>query len=44
MHQWVTELKQYLPTDTPIVIAGNKSDLHNNTQIDEETVKGYAKS
>ena len=44
MNQWVVELKQYLPPETPIIIAGNKSDLYNNLKIDEETVKQYAKS
>lgn len=44
MNQWVVELKQYLPAETPIVIAGNKSDLHNNLKIDDDTAKSYAKS
>ena len=44
MNQWVVELKQYLPPETPIIIAGNKSDLYNNLKIEEETVKQYAKS
>ena len=27
MNQWVTELRQYLPSQVPIMIAGNKSDM-----------------
>lgn len=29
MNQWVTELRNYLPNEIPILIAGNKSDLYN---------------
>jgi GTPase SAR1 family protein len=27
--QWVKELRKYLPIETPIIIAGNKSDMSN---------------
>ena len=27
MNQWVSELRQYLPSQIPIMIAGNKSDM-----------------
>ena len=42
MDRWMSELKQYLPQDTPIVIAGNKCDLPNKI-IDEDSVSKYAK-
>ena len=32
---WVNELRKYLPSDTPIIIAGNKCDI-NNRQISIE--------
>ena len=35
---WVTELRKYLPQDTPIIIAGNKCDI-NNRQIGLETAE-----
>ncbi|CDW82186.1 ras family gtpase [Stylonychia lemnae] len=44
MNQWVTELKNYLPAEIPIMIAGNKSDLYNNIAIQQEEAKKYAKS
>ena len=34
MSQWVAELKQYLPGDVPIMIAGNKADL-NTKAVDD---------
>ena len=43
MNQWVTELRQYLPAETPIVIAGNKSDLYNNLKIEEDNAAQFAK-
>lgn len=42
MSQWVQELRQYLPNDVPIVIAGNKSDL-NTKAISEETAQKFAR-
>ena len=39
---WVKELKKYI-ADTPIVIAGNKCDLHNR-QIPLEEAEQYARS
>lgn len=44
MNQWVTELRNYLPAEIPILIAGNKSDLYNNIAIQEEMARNYAKS
>ena len=38
------ELKQYLPAEIPILIAGNKTDLHNNKVIDDEMGAKWAKS
>lgn len=29
MEQWVKELKQYLSSEIPIIIAGNKADTGN---------------
>ena len=43
MGQWVAELRNYLPATIPILIAGNKCDLYNNKQIDDETAKNFAK-
>lgn len=44
MNQWVTELRNYLPNEIPILIAGNKSDLYNQIQIKEEMAVQYAKT
>lgn len=44
MNQWVTELRNYLPAEIPILIAGNKCDLYNNKVVDDESAKNYAKS
>ncbi|KAL4434967.1 hypothetical protein ABPG74_017723 [Tetrahymena malaccensis] len=42
---WVTELTQILDTNKIIIcIAGNKSDLENNRQIDKQFAEDYAKS
>lgn len=43
MNAWVAELKQYLPAETPILIAGNKADQKVKA-INEEVAKQYAKS
>ena len=45
MNQWVSELKQYLPAEIPILIAGNKSDLQKSAQnaIDDQTASSYAR-
>ncbi len=37
------ELRQYLPSEIPIVIAGNKADLHNNKAVDDKSAQSYAK-
>lgn len=29
VQKWVMELKKYLPTDTPLIIAGNKYDIQD---------------
>lgn len=42
MHQWVTELKNYLPLDTPIIIAGNKCDIPTKA-ISKEMAERYAR-
>lgn len=44
MNQWVAELKQYLPSDIPILIAGNKADLFGSIAIDNDTASAYARS
>lgn len=44
MNQWVAELKQYLPSQIPILIAGNKSDVSGSKVIDDETAHSYARS
>lgn len=44
MHTWVQELKNYMPHDIPIVIAGNKADMHKNKVIDEEKAQKYAQA
>eukprot|EP00347_Sterkiella_histriomuscorum_P004920 403358572 len=44
MNQWVTELRNYLPAEVPILVAGNKSDLYNNIAISEDQARTYAKS
>ncbi len=44
MNQWVSELKQYLPNDVPIMIAGNKADMTGSKKIDDETASTYARS
>ena len=44
MHAWVTELKNFLPNDIPIMIAGNKCDLEKSAAIDPEMALKYAKS
>lgn len=44
MNQWVSELRNYLPAEIPILIAGNKCDLFNNKAVDDETAKKYAKN
>lgn len=39
MNQWVSELRQYLPQEVPIMIAGNKADLgasSSTKKIDDE--------
>lgn len=43
MSQWVAELKQYLPADVPIMIAGNKADL-NSKAVTDETAQAFARS
>ena len=35
MNQWVSELKQYLPNEIPIMIAGNKADLGASKVIED---------
>ncbi len=46
MNQWVSELRQYLPTEVPIMIAGNKSDLGTSSskKIEDENAQQYARS
>ena len=43
MNQWVIELRRYLATDTPIIIAGNKCDLPNRV-ISEQQAVDYCRS
>ena len=43
MNQWVSELKQYLPSEIPIMIAGNKADL-SGRMIEDEAAASYARS
>jgi len=40
---WYIELKKYLEKDTPIIIAGNKSDIPKKT-VSEEEATSYARS
>jgi GTPase SAR1 family protein len=35
MNSWVTELKNYLPAEIPILIAGNKCDLRTKVITEE---------
>ena len=42
MNQWVSELRQYLPQEIPIMIAGNKSDIPNKAVTDEQS-SSYAR-
>ena len=35
MNQWVSELRQYLPAQVPIMIAGNKADLNQSKVISD---------
>jgi GTPase SAR1 family protein len=42
MNQWVSELKQYLPQEIPIMIAGNKSDIANKA-VGDEQAHAYAR-
>ncbi|TNV76209.1 hypothetical protein FGO68_gene4357 [Halteria grandinella] len=47
MNQWVSELRQYLPQEVPIMIAGNKADLgasSSTKKIDDEQAQTYARS
>ena len=46
MNQWVGELRQYLPNEVPIIIAGNKTDLGtaSSKKIDDEQAQQYARS
>lgn len=47
MNQWVSELRQYLPQEVPIIIAGNKADLGSSSstkKIDDEIAQTYARS
>lgn len=44
MNQWVAELKQYLPAEIPILIAGNKADLSQSKKIEDKTAEDYARS
>ena len=41
---WYNEVKEYSPNNVIIVIVGNKSDLYEHEQIDENEVKEYCKS
>jgi len=36
MNQWVSELRQYLPAQVPIMIAGNKADLNQSKVISDD--------
>ena len=38
---WITELKKYVETDIPIIIAANKSDLKNRV-INQSNAEKYA--
>jgi Ras-related protein Rab-5C len=43
----VSELRQYLPQEVPIMIAGNKADLgasSSTKKIDDDTAQTYARS
>ena len=42
MNQWVSELRQYLPQEIPIMIAGNKSDITNKAVSDDQA-QSYAR-
>ena len=44
MNQWVSELKQYLPNEIPIMIAGNKADLGGSKVIEDSTASDFARS
>lgn len=44
MNQWVSELRQYLPNEVPIMIAGNKSDMGASKVINDEAAATYARS
>lgn len=44
MNQWVSELRQYLPQNIPIMIAGNKADMTGSKVIEDETANNYARS
>ena len=43
MSMWVTELRQQLGPDLPIIIVGNKCDLEKNRQIKLVEAEGYAR-
>ena len=44
MSQWVAELRKYLPSQVPIMIAGNKSDMGQSKVVTDEQAQTYARS
>ena len=40
---WYQQLRDNAPKKLIIAIAGNKSDLYENEEVDEETAKNFAK-
>ena len=43
MEKWVEELRSFGTKDISIVVAGNKSDMKNQMQIDKNEVEEYCK-
>ena len=41
---WYNEVKEYSPNNVIIVVIGNKSDLYEHEQVDENEVKEFCKS
>ena len=41
---WYNEVKEYSPNDVIIVVIGNKSDLYEHEQVDENEVKEFCNS
>ena len=41
---WYNEIKNYIETESLMVILGNKEDLYEDQEVEEEEAKDYAKS